>query len=141
MAYDQNANSIVGGFPDNIPRVIYKNTSLAIFSIRIADEDRGVGAKAGLRHVRALMRKMGVEALYRKKNTSRRHPGHEVFPYLLRGRTIAEANQVWALDITSVPMARGFVYFVVVMDWATRRILSWRLSTTEKLSEKAGPSL
>ena len=76
------------------------------------------------------MRKMGVEALYRKKNTSRRHPGHEVFPYLLRGRTITEANQVWALDNTYIPMARGFVYFVGVMDWATRRILSWRLSTT-----------
>ena len=91
---------------------------------------RAEGFKVGRRHVRTLMRKRGVEALYRKKNTSRRHPGHEVFPYLLRGRTITEANQVWALDITYIPMARGFVYFVVVMDWATRRILSWRLSTT-----------
>lgn len=91
---------------------------------------RAEGFKVGRRHVRTLMRTMGVEALYRKKNTSRRHPGHEVFPYLLRGRTITEANQVWALDITYIPMARGFVYFVGVMDWATRRILSWRLSTT-----------
>ena len=91
---------------------------------------RAEGFKVGRRHVRTLMRTMGVEALYRKKNTSRRHPGHKVFPYLLRGRTITEANQAWALDITYIPMARGFVYFVGVMDWATRRILSWRLSTT-----------
>jgi putative transposase len=88
------------------------------------------GFKAGRRHVRTLMRKMGIEALYRKKNTSRRHPGHKVFPYLLRGRTITEANETWALDITYIPMARGFVYFVGVMDWATRKILSWRLSNT-----------
>jgi putative transposase len=91
---------------------------------------RAEGFKVGRRHVRTLMRKMGIEALYRKQNTSRRHPGHEVFAYLLRGRTITGANQVWALDITYIPMARGFVYFVGVMDWATRRILSWRLSTT-----------
>ncbi len=88
------------------------------------------GFKVGRRHVRTLMRKMGIEALYRKKNTSRRHPGHKVFPYLLRGRTITAANEVWALDITYIPMARGFVYFVGVMDWATRKILSWRLSNT-----------
>ena len=88
------------------------------------------GFEVGRRHVRTLMRKMGIEALYRKKNTSRRHPGHEVFPYLLRGRTITRANEVWALDITYIPMARGFVYFVGVMDWATRKILSWRLSNT-----------
>jgi putative transposase len=88
------------------------------------------GFKVGRRHVRTLMRKMGIEALYRKQNTSRRHPGHKVFPYLLRGRTITEANEVWALDITYIPMARGFIYFVGVMDWATRKILSWRLSTT-----------
>jgi putative transposase len=88
------------------------------------------GFKAGRRHVRTLMRKMGIEALYRKRNTSRRHPGHQVFPYLLRGKTITEANSVWALDITYIPMAKGFVYFVGVMDWATRKILSWRLSNT-----------
>lgn len=88
------------------------------------------GFEAGRRHVRTLMRKMGIEALYRKKNTSRRHPGHEVFPYLLRGRTVTQANEVWALDITYIPMARGFVYFVGVMDWASRKILSWRLSNT-----------
>lgn len=91
---------------------------------------RAEGYELGRRHVRTLMRKMGIEALYRKKNTSRRHPGHEVFPYLLRGRTVTEANEAWALDITYIPMARGFVYFVGVMDWATRRILAFRLSTT-----------
>jgi putative transposase len=88
------------------------------------------GFEVGRRHVRTLMRKMGIEALYRKKNTSRRHPGHEVFPYLLRGRTVTQANEVWALDITYIPMAKGFVYFVGVMDWATRKILSWKLSNT-----------
>lgn len=88
------------------------------------------GFEVGRRRVRTLMRKMGIEALYRKKNTSRRHPGHKVFPYLLRGRAITAANDVWALDITYIPMARGFVYFVGVMDWATRKILSWRLSNT-----------
>ena len=91
---------------------------------------RSEGLEGGRRRVRTLMRKMGIEALYRKKNTSRRHPGHKVFPYLLRHRTITAPNEVWALDITYIPMARGFVYFVGVMDWATRRILSWRLSTT-----------
>jgi putative transposase len=88
------------------------------------------GLEVGRRHVRTLMRKMGIEALYRKRNTSRRHPGHEVFPYRLRGRRITEANEVWALDITYIPMARGFVYFVGVMDWASRKILSWWLSNT-----------
>ena len=91
---------------------------------------RTEGFDVGRRHVRTLMRRMGIEALYRKKNTSRRHPDHKVFPYLLRGRAIAEPNAVWALDITYLPMRRGFVYFVGVMDWATRRILSWRLSNT-----------
>ena len=88
------------------------------------------GFGVGRRHVRRLMRKMDIKALYRKKHTSRRHPGHEVFPYLLRHRTITAQNEAWALDITYLPMARGFVYFVGVMDWATRRILSCRLSTT-----------
>jgi putative transposase len=91
---------------------------------------RTEGFEVGRRHVRTLMRKMGIEALYRKRNTSRRHPGHRVFPYLLRGRTITRANEAWALDITYIPMAKGFVYFVAVMDWASRRILAWRLSNT-----------
>lgn len=91
---------------------------------------KGEGLEVGRRHVRTLMRRMGLEALYRKKNTSRRHPGHKVFPYLLRNRSVTEPNEVWALDITYIPMRRGFVYFVGVMDWATRRVLSFRLSNT-----------
>ena len=73
----------------------------------------------GRKHVATLMRIMGIEALYRKANTSRRHPEHRIYPYLLRGLTIDRPNQVWAMDITYLPMARGFVYLAVVLDWAT----------------------
>ena len=73
---------------------------------------------------------MGIEALYRRPRTTRPEPGHRVYPYLLRGLAITRPNQVWAMDITYIPMARGFVYLAVVLDWATRRVLSWRLSIT-----------
>ena len=86
------------------------------------------GVKIGRKHVATLMRKMGIEALYRRPNTSRRHAAHPVFPYLLRHLTIERANHVWAMDVTYVPMARGFVYLAAVMDWATRRVLAWRVS-------------
>lgn len=76
------------------------------------------------------MRRMGIEALYRKQNTSRAHPEHLVYPYLLRHLTIDRPNQVWAADITYIPMARGFVYLVAVIDWHTRKVLAWRLSNT-----------
>jgi putative transposase len=88
------------------------------------------GHRVGRKHVATLMKKMGIEALYKKPNTSRRHPAHAVYPYLLRGLEINRANQVWATDITYIPMKRGFVYLVAVMDWASRRVLSWRLSNT-----------
>jgi putative transposase len=88
------------------------------------------GYAVGRKHVATLMRMMGIEALYRKANTSRRHPEHRIYPYRLRGLTINRPNQVWAMDITYLPMARGFVYLAVVLDWATRRILAWRLSNT-----------
>lgn len=88
------------------------------------------GHTAGRKRIARLMRQMGIEALYRKRNTSRRHPGHAVFPYLLRGLAITRPNQVWAMDITYLPMKRGFVYLAVVLDWATRRTLSFRLSNT-----------
>lgn len=88
------------------------------------------GHPIGRKHVRTLMRKMGIEALYRKKNTSERHPTHAIFPYRLRGLTIDRPNQVWAMDITYVPMRRGFVYLAAVIDWATRRALSFRLSNS-----------
>src|SRR5450755_1409669 len=78
----------------------------------------------------ALMRRMGIEALYRRPRTTKAEPGHKIHPYLLRGLEITRPNQVWAMDITYIPMAHGFVYLAVVLDWATRRVLSWRLSIT-----------
>lgn len=88
------------------------------------------GIEVGRRHVATLMRRMGIQALYRKPNTSRKHPAHPVFPYALRGLAIERANQVWALDITYIPMARGWVYLVAVLDWASRRVLAHRVSIT-----------
>jgi len=88
------------------------------------------GITVGRRHVATLMKKMGIEALYRRPNTSRKHPQHPVFPYLLRGLDITRANHVWAMDISYIPMRKGFVYLAAVLDWATRRVLSWRLSNT-----------
>lgn len=88
------------------------------------------GCKVGRRHVKTLMRRMGIEAIYRRPRTTKPEPGHKIYPYLLRGMAITRPNQVWAMDITYIPMARGFVYLAVVLDWATRRVLSWRLSIT-----------
>ena len=86
--------------------------------------------EVGRRHVGTLMRRMGIQALYRKPSTSTRHPAHPVLPYALRGMSIERANQVWALDITYIPMARGWVYLVAVLDWASRRVLAHRVSIT-----------
>jgi putative transposase len=88
------------------------------------------GALIGRKHVATLMRRMGVEALYRRPRTTKPHPGHKVFPYLLRHRQITAPNQVWAMDISYIPMRRGFVYLAAVLDWATRRVLAWRLSNS-----------
>jgi putative transposase len=88
------------------------------------------GIDIGRRHVSTLMKRMGIEALYRKPCTSNPTPGHQIYPYLLRGLTIDRPNQVWAMDITYVPMARGFVYLAAVVDWFSRRVLSWRVSIT-----------
>jgi putative transposase len=88
------------------------------------------GIDIGRRHVSTLMKRIGIEALYRKPNTSKPTPGHKIYPYLLRGMTIDRPNQVWAMDITYVPMARGFVYLAAVVDWFSRRVLSWRVSIT-----------
>ena len=88
------------------------------------------GSKAGRRHVKTLMRRMGIEALYRRPRTTKPEPGHKIFPYLLRGIEIMRPNQVWAMDITYIPMAKGFVYLTVVLDWFSRRVLSWKLSIT-----------
>ena len=84
----------------------------------------------GRRRVSTLMKRMGIHALYRKPNTSKRHAKHPVYPYLLRNLSITRSNQVWAADITYIPMRRGFVYLFAVLDWASRRVLSWRLSNT-----------
>jgi putative transposase len=81
------------------------------------------------KRVRRLMRMMRIEAIYQKPNTSRGHPDHIVYPYLLRGLVIERPNQVWCADITYIPMAKGFVYLVAVMDWFSRRVLAWRVST------------
>jgi putative transposase len=88
------------------------------------------GHKVGRSHVRTLMQKMGVEALYQKPRLSKPHPGHTIYPHLLKGVTITEANKAWASDITYIPMARGFCYLVAIMDLASRKVLSWRLSNT-----------
>ena len=88
------------------------------------------GVPIGRRRVRTLMRRMGIEAHYCRPKTSRKHPANPVFPYLLRELTIDRVNQVWAADITYIPMAHGFCYLVAVVDWFTRRVLSWRLSNT-----------
>lgn len=86
------------------------------------------GFGVGRHRVARLMHQMGVEAIYRRPNTARRHPGHAIFPYLLRDLKITRPNHVWAMDITYIPMKRGFVYLAAVIDWATRRVLAWRLS-------------
>lgn len=88
------------------------------------------GFEVGRQHVGTLMRKMGIEALYRRPNTSKPAPGHEIYPYLLRKLPVTRPNQVWAMDISYIPMARGFVYLCAVVDWFSRKVLSWRLSIT-----------
>jgi putative transposase len=88
------------------------------------------GQQVGRKHVRTLMKKMGVEAIYRKPNLSKRHDAHLIYPYLLRDLVIDRPNQAWATDITYIPMRRGFVYLITVIDWYSRRVLSWRISNT-----------
>jgi putative transposase len=91
---------------------------------------RRLGFRVNRKRIQRLMRLMGLEAIYPKPKTSRPHPDHRIYPYLLRGLTIDRPNQVWAADITYIPMARGFMYLVVVMDWYSRKELSWRISNT-----------
>jgi len=91
---------------------------------------RGEGIAIGRDRVTTMMRRMAIEAVYRRPHTSKPADGHKVFPYLLRGVGIERPNQAWAMDITYIPMARGFVYLTVVMDWFSRRALSWRVSIT-----------
>ncbi|TIO66283.1 IS3 family transposase [Mesorhizobium sp.] len=88
------------------------------------------GYETGRLHVRTLMKRMGIEALYRKPRTSKPGDGHKIYPYLLGKLAVTRPNQVWATDLTYIPMARGFCYLVAVVDWFTRKVLSWRLSIT-----------
>jgi len=96
----------------------------------IRDQLQGMGHRVGREHVSTLMKTMGIAALYRKPRLSKPHPEHKVYPYLLSGVEITRANRVWASDLTYIPMARGFCYLVVIMDWASRKVLAWRLSNT-----------
>ena len=91
---------------------------------------RGEGIAIGRELVATMMRRMCIEALYRRPNTSKPADGHKIYPYLLRGLAVERPNQVWAMDITYIPMARGFVYLAAVVDWFSRRVLAWRLSIT-----------
>jgi putative transposase len=89
---------------------------------------RGEGVAIGRGHVITLMKRMRIEAIYRRPNTSKPAPGHKIHPYLLRGLTVDRPNQVWAMDISYIPMKRGFVYLAAVIDWFTRKVLAWRVS-------------
>jgi putative transposase len=111
-----------------IDELYLQNPSSGSRSIR--RQLRRQGQKVNRKRVQRLMRLMGIEAVYPKPRTSRPHPQHRVYPYLLRDRTIDQPNQVWAADITYIPMARGFMYLVAIMDWHSRKILSWRISNT-----------
>jgi putative transposase len=99
-------------------------------SRRMADTLTKKGHKAGRTRIRRLMRLMGLEAIFRKPNLSKRHPQHKIYPYLLRNLAIARVNHVWSCDITYVPMALGHLYLVAIMDWFSRKVLAWRLSIT-----------
>ena len=96
----------------------------------LRDMLRREGYEIGRKHVATLMKRIGIEALYRRPHTSKPNLAHRIYPYLLRDLAIDRPNQVWAMDITYIPMARGFVYLSAVMDWASRRVLAWRLSNT-----------
>jgi putative transposase len=94
----------------------------------LRDMLKAEGIEIGRAKVGAMMKRMGIEALYRRPRTSKPAPGHKIYPYLLRNLTVERVNQAWAMDITYVPMARGFVYLAAVIDWFSRRVLAWRLS-------------
>lgn len=96
----------------------------------LRDQLNRLGYAVGRKHVRTLMKRMGIEALYRKPKTSGKHPAHKIYPYLLRDKIIDRANQVWALDTTYIPMAKGFVYLTAVIDWASRKVLAAKIAVT-----------
>ena len=90
------------------------------------------GFRVGRLHVATLMKRVGIEALYRKPKTSKPAPGHRIYPHLLRKLPITRPNLVWAMDITHIPMARGFIYLAAILDWFTRRVLAWRVSIAQE---------
>jgi putative transposase len=91
---------------------------------------RAEGIEIGRERVATMMKRMDITAIYRRPNTSKPAPGHKIYPYLLRNLAVTRPNHVWAMDISYIPMARGFVYLAAVIDWFTRRVLSWRVSIT-----------
>lgn len=97
---------------------------------QMARHFRRKGLEVGRKRIRRLMRKMGLSAVYQKPRTSDPHPGHRIYPYLLRDVRVAHANDVWCADVTYIPLGRGYLYLVAIMDWATRHVLSWRLSNS-----------
>ena len=99
-------------------------------SRQMARHLRRQGYCIGRHRVRHLMRRMGIEAIYQKPRPSDPHPAHKIYPYLLRNLAVTKANQVWCTDITYIPVKRGFLYLVAIMDWHSRKVLSWRLSNT-----------
>lgn len=99
-------------------------------SRQMARHLRRQGYEVGRTRVRRLMRLMGIEAVYQRPRTSMPHPGHRIYPYRLKGLTITRPNHVWCADITYIPVKRGFLYLVAIMDWASRKVLAWRLSNT-----------
>lgn len=99
-------------------------------SRRMRDELEKHGQVVNRKHIQRLMRQMGLRALYPRRRTSQPGPGHKIYPYLLRGLSIERANQVWSTDICYIPMAKGFMYLVAILDWYSRRVLSWRVSNT-----------
>ena len=99
-------------------------------SRRLRDLLRAEGIEIGRERVATMMKRMDITAIYRRPNTSKPAPGHKIYPYLLRNLAVTRPDQVWAMDISYIPMARGFVYLAAVIDWFTRRVLSWRVSIT-----------
>lgn len=106
---------------------------------QMAGHLRRLGHAVGRKRVSRLMAKMGLSAIYQKPRTSDPHPDHPTYPYLLKGPEIARPNHVWCSDITYIPMRRGFLYLVAIMDWATRQVLSWRLSTPWRRTSVSRP--
>jgi putative transposase len=116
------------GLLDRLDRIFTEHPVYGSRRLQVALLREGISV--GRRRIRRLMRKLGLCAIRPKRNTSKPHPEQEIYPYLLRDKTIDQPNQVWASDITYIPMRRGFLYLVAIIDWSTRRVLSWRLSNT-----------